>query len=206
MATAIFGGTTIETTSGPSIASTRVASVSREAQRISAQRRAHEAGIRRTSGLAWTAPRNGRLDDLIVLTRRSCVNHAGVFIGDSIEAHILQPGLVRNRREWRQLIDGARERLSQARSAAVEHRLAQELDVLRAPIVRRMLAISVDTTDRAEQQSSLFDHRAETDAMARADAAARRQRALSWTLQAVASPLPALARAEVIAVWPVKRQ
>ena len=72
----------------------------------------------------------------------------------------------------------------------VERRLSLELDALRAPIVRRILAIRADTTDRAEQQASLFDRRSARAATARDEAAGRRERALSRTLQAIASPSP----------------
>jgi len=96
--------------------------------------------------------------------------------------------------------------LSRASSGDVERRLSVELDALRAPIVRRILAIRGDPTDRAEQQSSLFDRRSVTAATARDEAAGRRERALSRTLQAIASPSPGLARVELIAAWPARHR
>lgn len=204
MANAIFDGAGIEAATSPSIASTRVGGATSEALRITAQRRARQAGTRHTSGLAWTAPRNGRPTDLVLLTRRSWTNHAGALICDTFEARILALRPISNRRECRQLIERERERLSRESSGDVERRLTREVDALRAPIVRRILAIRGDTTDRVEQQSSLFDRRSATAATARADAAGRRERALSRTLQAIASPSPGLARVELIAAWPAR--
>ncbi len=206
MANAIFDGAAIEAAASPPIPGTRIGGASSEAQRIMAQRRAHQAGARHTSGIAWTAPRNGRPDDLVLLSRRSCANHAGAFICDTIEAHILALRPIRTRRECRLLLERERERLSHASSVDFERRLSRELDALRAPIVRRILAIGVDTAGRAEQQSSLFDRRSSAAATAREEAAGRRERARSRTLQAIASPIPEVTRVELIAAWPAKHR
>ena len=206
MAHAIFDGAAIEATASPPIASTRVVGAKEEAQRIAAQRRAHHAGARRSSGLAWTAPRNGRPNHLILLTRRRCANDSGAFICDAVEAHKLALRPIGNRREWRQLIERERARLSRAPSQDVERRLGRELDALRGPILRRILAIRADTVDRGEQQSSLFDCRSETAAMASDDAARKRERALARTLRAIAPPSPGLARVELIAAWPERHR
>ncbi|MEO7133310.1 MAG: helicase-related protein, partial [Vicinamibacterales bacterium] len=205
MANAIFGGVAIEAATSPSIATTRVAGVAGEAQRITTQRRAHQAGARQTSGLGWTAPRNRRPNLLIMLTRRSCANDSGTFVCTAVEARLVAVRPISNRRECRQLIERERERLSRAPAGDID-RLSSELDALRAPIVRRILAISVDNTERPEQQSSLFDHRSESAAMVRDDAAQKRQRALSRTLQSIASPSPGRARVDLIAVWPARQQ
>ena len=203
MATAIFDGAAIEAEMPALIAGTRVSGAKSEAQRITTQRHAHQAGSRQTSGVAWTATRNGRPNDLILLTRRIYTNPAGAFVSETIEARIVALRPVTNRRECRQLIERERERLSRASSGDVDTSLSRELDASRAAIVRRILAIRSDTSDRGQQQPSLFDHRS---AAAADDAAGRRGRALERTLQAIASPSPGLARVELIAAWPARHR
>jgi len=205
MANAIFGGVAIDAAASPSIATARVAGAAGEAQRIGAQRRAHQAGARHTGGLGWTAPRNGRPNHLILLTRRCYVNDAGAVICDAVQAQLVALSPIGNRRQCRQLIERARERLLLAPAGDIA-RLNSELDALRAPIVRRILAIGADAIERVEQQSSLFDHRSETAAMARDEAARKRHRARLRTLQAIASPAPRLTRVDLIAAWPVRQR
>ncbi len=90
-------------------------------------------------------------------TRRSCANDAGVLVGDAVEARVVALRPISNRRECRQLIERERERLSHAPVAEIE-RLGSELDALRAPIVRRILAIGVGHHRTHRTAASLFDH------------------------------------------------
>ena len=206
MANAVFGGVAIEPPPSPSIATARIGGATSEALRLTAQRRAHQAAPSHTRGPAWAAPRNGRPTNLVLLARRRYTNHAGAFVCDAFEARILALRPLGSRRECRQLIERERERLARASTGNAELLLSGELEASRAPIVRRILAIRADNIERNEQQSSLFDRRSAIAATAREHAAARRERALNRTLQAIASPSPGLTRVELIAAWPARHR
>ena len=201
IANAIFGGTSSAESTPATIAGARVAAAAGEAQRMEAQRRAHQAGARGTNAVSWAAPRNARPTDLILLIRRSYLHPDGSVVYDAVEARALSLPSALNRRECRLLIERERVRLidlppDDATALAV----ANHLDVARMPIRLRILAILARAGDRSEAQSSLFDRRAEAALVARQDAIRKRDRALSRTLHVIASPQGA--RVELIAAWP----
>lgn len=204
IADAIFEAVPIAEARSISIGSTRISSAADELRRLEHQRRAHALGARSATGPVWAAPRNGRSNTLIFVTRHSFANAAGAAVFDSIEAHALSLRPMRNRRECRRLIE--LERLRRSPADARRPAMAAALDDCRAPIRRRILAIRAGTTARIEEQSSLFDRRAETAVTARRDAIRRLDRALARTLQAIALPSPGPTRVELLAAWPVMRR
>jgi superfamily II DNA or RNA helicase len=203
IAGAIFEGTPIEDARPVAIDGTRITTAVAEAQRIGRQRRAHEGGARGAGGLSWTAPRNGRPVDLIVLNRRSFANDAGVFVHGEVEARVLAVEPFRHRRACRQLIERERERVTRP---APELPKLDELDASRARIRRRIASIRTDPGDRVAEQSSLFDRRADAARTAALETIRTRDRALSRLLLAIAPPSPERTRVEVIAAWPWTRR
>ena len=126
IANAIFEGHSIDATAPMPIVGVRVAAATGEAQRSEFQRRAHRAGARNTIGPLWTAPRNGRRTDLVLLMRRSLANDSGVVVCDEIEARVLALPAMRHRRECRQLIDRERERLRCPADEVMQVAVAQQ--------------------------------------------------------------------------------
>ena len=206
IANAIFESHSIDTVP-ILIASARVATAAVEAQRLETQRRAHRSGARHTNGLSWSAPRNGRRHNLILLTRRSLVTDAGAVVCHAIEARVLGLPPLRHRRECRQLIDDVRDRLQRSPSdEAMAADVVRSLAASRASISRRVLAIRADTKNCVAAQSSLFDRRAETASRARQDAIRKLAQALSKILHAIAPPSPERTRVELVAAWPETRR
>ena len=207
IAEAIFEGGSIDAAPSVSIATTRVAEAATEARRIEDQRRAHESGARSMSGLSWAALRNGRPGNLIVLTRRRFANDAGAVVHEAVEPRVLSLRPLSSRRECRQLLERERELLTGWPAVETMQALVdQGLDASRASIHRRLLAIRAAIDDRVEDQSSLFDGRADTARMARRDAIRRLDAALVRTQQAIAPASPERTRVELIAAWPGMRR
>lgn len=201
IADAIFEDAPVAPARSISTTGRRVATAAAEQRRLEEQRRARDGGARSTNGLSWTAPRNGRPTTMILLTRRSFTNDAGWIVFDAVEARALSLRPMRNRRECRQLIERERRRPSDdPPSGCIDGLVAS------APLRRRILAIRADLNARVEEQSSLFDRRAEAASAARQDAARALDRALSRTLDAIAAPVPERTRAELIAAWPGTRR
>ena len=201
IAEAIFEGGSIDAPP-VSIATARIAEAAGEARRLENQRRAHMSGARTTGGLSWSAPRNGRTVDLIVLARRRFANEAGMVVHEAIEARVLSLRPLGNRREWRQLLERERKRVASWPVAPMQAAVEQRLDASRAPIRRRLLAISAAIDDRVEEQSSLFDGRVEAARMARRDAIRKLKGALARTQRSIAPASPERTRVELIAAWP----
>lgn len=201
MASAVFDGSSLEASLPVSIASARVPIAGAEARRVDRQRRARQSGGSRVDGPIWTAPRNGRHQNLIVLARRSFVNASGGVAGEAIEARRLSLRPIPNRREWRRLLHNERYWINGWWPDNAPA-LARQLDASRAPIRERIAAIRAATARRDEEQSALFDRRAEEAFRARQNARIKLETALSRTLEAIASPSPELTRVELVAAWP----
>lgn len=205
VANAIFAGSSMTLSTPTTIAGARIAAAAGEAERMEEQRRAYQAGARNTNAVSWAAPRNRRSAKLFLLTRRSYVNSVGAIVCDALEARTLSLPLAINRRECRLLIERERVRLIDSPPDEVARlAVALRLDAARAPIRRRILAILARDGDRIEDQSSLFDRRAEAALLLRQEAVGKLDRALSRTLDAMA--LPQGARVELVAAWPERRR
>lgn len=202
IAGAVFDGAELAAPHPPSIASSRIAMAGAEATRLAHQRRAREHGARRVDGLIWTAPRNGRAEDFIVLRRRSFVNASGGLIGDAVDARVLSVRAMPNRREWRRLLESERRQGKEPHPDNAVPELGRQLAAARAPIRARIAAIRAGATPRREEQARLFDRRAEDASLATHAAAIKLDAALSRTLQAIAPPTVEQTRVEWIAAWP----
>jgi superfamily II DNA or RNA helicase len=202
IAGAIFDGAPITPATPPPIAGTRIVMASAEALRTEQQRSAHDRGAHAGSGLSWNAPRNGRATTLVLLTRRSFANEAGVFVHGDVDAHVVAAPPLRDRRECSQLIERLRDLLTRVPAPATAPAVIVDLDAGRSLIRRRICAIRAAASSRAEHQSSMFDHRAESAMALTQEALQRRDQALSRILLAIAGPAPGLTRVDVIAAWP----
>ena len=206
MATAVFDGASIDLTSPISIAGARVLAAGEEAARIDRQRRARDSWARSATGPVWTAARNGRGGTLVVLVRRSLVNDSGALVGEAIEAGALALRPTPNRRVCQHLLERERQRRLESSSDDAVSDLAGRLNTSRAPIHQRIDAIRAATAQRVEEQSSLFDRRAEVASSSRQAADLRRDQAWWRTLRAIASPSPERTRVEMVAAWPETRR
>jgi superfamily II DNA or RNA helicase len=203
IATAIFEAEPVPVAAPLSIAGIRVASAGEEQPRLERQRRAHHAGAHRASFCSWTPPRNGCPNTMFVVTRTTLSNDAGVIACDVIDGRALMFNAVGDRREARHLLE--RERLRLAPSGR-EEEVTAALETGRAKIRERIGSIRANSAAHSEEQSSLFDRRAESASVARRESIHKLDRALSRTLDAIAPPTAQRTRIEVIAAWPERRR
>jgi hypothetical protein len=143
----------------------------------------------------------------VLLTRLSFVNHAGIVVSEVMEAHALPLPRGGNRRECRLLIARARTQLASSiinggSAADFGHGMVAPRDAIR----ERLQAIGTQAVDPREEQSSLFDRRAERAVLAREGAFRTLEASLSRMLRAIAPAVPQRTRVELIAAWPEMRR
>ena len=198
IAAAVFDSAPIDP-GEPDIRSVAVTTANAEARRLAALRQFRAQAEPRNR--AWTAPRGQRPSPLVALHRVSVVNEAGYLVGEELQASCIQLGAApEHRRRWRQLIAG----LDPVRTPALLDASAccpaieRRIGIIRARL-RRMRAM--------RYQRSLFDNRADADAVARRAVADRLDAALNRALRSVTSPVSVKAsRRELVAAWPERRR
>ncbi|HEX8026934.1 MAG TPA: helicase-related protein [Vicinamibacterales bacterium] len=196
VARAVFETGALVDRRSPAIHSERITAAAEESLRAVRQREVQErcaAGASR----CWSMAPRSRV--LTIVHRSAIANVAGAPLGELVAARRVE--LTRppaHRREWQRLI----ERLDASiRARALDARFAP---AARTELERRIAAIR-DRLSRQrakEQQRSLFDGRADADALCQASLVAGMDAALARTLAAVFSPPDRdAAQTEMVAAW-----
>ena len=196
IAAAIFEGAPIE--SGPvEVPSVAIEPAAEEARRLEEQRRLGR--LAPATERIWT-PSRKRLQSLIALHRLSFVNEAGHVVSEQMLAtRIALRRYPENQHQWRRLIADVESIVARPgfEGCPAQTSLQRRIGAIRARLRR-------ERTRR--YQRSLFDRRADAQAAARQAVIDRLDAALLRALRAVASPIRADARIDLIAAWPEGRR